>query len=231
MLRALHFCPDPRMTNLYDRWLKYVFDRPETSSGWYFDLDVEPFAATNAELTTLFAATCNRAGTDLTAFNDRQVNEGLNYLFNNACSEVPFALKDASVATGARFDAIRSIGMLYAECFAKRCTQTLSHLNEPSSCPINNICYMLWDVSPLTYWEGNPEGPAFHAAILELLESTLMSRHTACVESALHGLGHMQLYQPEQVDRIVSKWLSSGLSAVPSSLVPYARAARIGHVQ
>lgn len=219
------------MTALYNRWIKCVFDREETASAWYFDLDVQPFEATSAELTTLFTETCTRAGTDLVAFTGRQVDEGLNYLFNNTCSDVPFALKDASVPISTRVKAIRSIDALYAECFATRCTETLSHLNEPSSCRINNICYMLWDVSPLTYWEGNSEGPVFHSAILEVLESTLRLRHMAWVESALHGLGHMQLCQPEQVDRIISKWLSSDLPAVPPSLVPYAKSARTGNVQ
>src|SRR5260221_3782645 len=100
------------MTNLYDRWLKYVFDRPETTPAWFFDIDVEPFDATSAEVTTLFTETCSRAGTDLAAFNDRQVNEGLNYLFNNTCSDNPFALKDASVPIDARLKAFRSVDSL-----------------------------------------------------------------------------------------------------------------------
>ena len=219
------------MTDLYNRWIKHVFDREETASAWYFDLDAQPFEATSAELTTLFTETCGRSGTDLVAFTDRQVDEGLSYLFNNTCSDVPFALKDAAVPIGARLKAIGSVDALYADCFAKRCTETLSHLNEPSSCRINNICYMLWDVSPLVYWEGNPEGPVFHNAILELLAATLRSRNMACVESALHGLGHIQLYQPEQVDRIISQWLSSNSPAVPPPLVSYAKAARTGNVQ
>lgn len=217
------------MSDLYDRWISYVFDRRPAANAWYFA--AEPFDATSVELTHLFIETCRRSGADLRAFNDQQVNEGLSYLFNNACSDVPFALKDASVALSVRVEAIHSIGALYRDCFEARCTSTLAHLDEPNSSPLNHICYMLWDVSPLVYWEGNPEGPAFHAAILELLESTLRSPNVACIESALHGLGHLHLYQAKPVERIVSRWLSDLPSTERPALIAYAKAARAGHVQ
>jgi len=216
---------------MYDRWLKYVFDRPETPSGWYFDLDLEAFDATPCEVVSLIDMTCARCGTDLLKYDLRQVNEGIDFIFNNSCSDLVFSLKDTGVQIDSRLRAIRSIRTLYSDCFAVRCSEGLSHLDQPTTNPLNKICYMFWDVTPLRFWESSPEKSITYPAILELLESVLELPHMACVEGALHGLWHVQPYAPKEVDAIVSRCLARTGAHWPEPLRHYAALARIGRVQ
>lgn len=217
------------MQSRYDEWLRYVFDRPVTPSGWYFDLEVEPFVAEPIALAGLIAETCNRSETDLLAFTDAQVEAGISFIFNNSCSDLVFALMDEAVPTSARLRSISSIESLYSGCFKKRCSELLSHLNQPATSPLNSICYMLWDVSSLTYWERQNDKGIFYSAVVELLDSILKLGHLACTESALHGLGHIHSQVPEMTEQVINDWLRKAKPTSPE-LVKYAEAARCGRV-
>jgi hypothetical protein len=74
--------------------------------------------------------------------------------------------------------------MLYKDCFAPTCAPVLGHINELGSNSINEICYMLWDVSPLSWWEEkrSPEREIFYNAVIDVLEEALSSNNPACVE-------------------------------------------------
>lgn len=218
------------MAPMYEAWLEHVFERPKTASGWYFDLNIEPFDAKSTQLTILLTNTFINSGVDLDIFSKRQINEGLNYIFNTSCSDISYVLKDISVPVDDRTRAIKAIRNLYSDCFAVKCTESLSHLSESSTSEINQICYMLWDVSPYCHWDNSSENSIFHTTIFEVLEAALHMTHQACVESAIHGLGHMHAYEPDSVELILSQWLSKR-AASSSPLVKYAKAACQGNVQ
>jgi hypothetical protein len=142
-------------------------------------------------------------------YTDAQLNQGLWFIASNACSNHMFALMDESVPWPARQRCIYSIHQLYEQCFAKRCTPHLSHIDEPGAGPLNMVCYMWWDIIPI---HGKPTDPArkeFDQTILQVMDSTLQIDSIACRESALHGLGHWQHEYPEQIGEIINRFSMS----------------------
>jgi len=129
----------------------------------------------------------------------------------------------------ARQRCIYSIHQLYEGCFAKRCTPHLSHLDEPGASPLNLVCYIWWDIIPIS---GRPEDPArkeFDQDILRVMEWTLQLDSIPCRESALHGLGHWQHNYPEQVGEIIDRF-SMSQPELPEKLQAYMMNAYTGYV-
>jgi hypothetical protein len=217
------------MIDEYHAWLKHVFDRPVHDPAWYFDIDAPEFQADAKTITELVTRTMLRSGTDLLAYSNGQVNQGLHYIFNNACSNTVFAILDETVPFEQKVAAIRSIKLLYKDCFTPRCAPVLGHLDETGANPLNAICYMLWDVTPLTYWEKRERKDEAYAAILDVLKFALRSTNPACVESALHGLGHMHYKVSRQVEQIVQRFLSKP-HIQNEYLLHYAKNAHRGYV-
>jgi hypothetical protein len=175
----------------FEEWVTFVFDHPIDDSRleWYWALDADwwdgPAPLTVDYLTQVFENTLSL----FAPYSDSQLNQGLWYLASNACSNHMFALMDASVPWPARERCIRSFQLLYRDCFARRCTPHLSHLDEPGAGPLNSVCYMWWDMLPVA---GGPDDPArmeLDSAILQVMENALHLDSIACRESALHGLG------------------------------------------
>lgn len=177
----------------------------------------ELFAATPEEEVALIEMTCLRAGTDLAAFSDNQVARGLQYIFYNTHSDTVYSICRDGVALDRRISAVLAIRTLYTDCFARRCNPVLSHAGAAVGAdnPLNIVCYMLWDMSPLGLW---------NKTVTQVMNFALDLRHPACVESALHGLGHrvdMDTTAVEAIDRYIK-------SGPPANLISYAWAARKG---
>lgn len=189
----------------YRAWLAHVFDRPETQ--WYFERPVDPDVpdgimfpdATNDELARLCIHTFRQAGTDLKDFTDAQVNLGLNYIVSGNCIVVE-AIMSRDLPAELVTELARSIEDLFRDCFEPRCTPALSSMlggcrtpveEAPPMSPLNEICYMFWDTSPLLTWRSWPGDLQPQDAVYEVLETTLHLGNPACIESALHGLGHL----------------------------------------
>ena len=219
------------MHSRYIDWLKYVFDRPATANGWYFDEDeLEPFEAEQSELAELVACTFENCARDLSSYSNDQLRFGLSYILENVASDVVFSLMSEDVPTDLRLRAIGSLKHVYSEIFERRCAPVLGHISEPGGNALNYICYMLWDVSPLSCWERSQNRAVFYSAVCDVLENSLRSSNRACVESGLHGLGHVFFYYPERAERIVDGFLLNADTRAPE-LRQYAQAARMGHVQ
>lgn len=218
------------MSPRYAEWLRYVFDRPVTPNAWFFDLQVEPFDAGPVELAGLVVSTFERCGRDLAQYSNEQLRYGLSYMLDNSSSDTVFALMSDDVPTDLRLRAIAALKVLYSDVFEHRCAAVLGHTDEPGANALNYTCYMLWDASPLSCWERSGQRSVFYAAVSEVLAHALRSPNRACVESGLHGLGHLHSSCPAQVEEIVDAFLASGAARCPD-LRRYARAARKGHVQ
>jgi len=221
--------PPPR----YREWLTHIFDRPIADPPWYFPEDVMVdvhFHGAPAELAALFIHTMQRCKTDLAAFSDAQVDQGLYYMVNNSCSNISIDVKHESLSLDIRTSLLRSIKKLYADCFEERCAPVLSHLDEPGATRLNHVCYMFWDVSPLLYWRKDPNCALFDDVIVEVLQAALSLKNPACIESALHGLGHLrQIMGPTcPAKAIVTRFLETR-SASPA-LKAYAAEAATGRV-
>lgn len=208
---------------LYEQWIQFLFDRPETAGGseWYWDIDIEEFSASAEQQVSLVGKTFERSGTDLLKYSEIQIKNGLNYILNNAVSNTVYLIVQKGVAEDLRIDAVLKMKHLYRDCFAKRCAPVLGHLDEPGANPINSICYMLWDTSPLRAWKD---------VVLEIMKDALYLPNDACIESALHGLGHRFSQDKERVPQIIDQFLSKTKKLRPE-LRQYALNARTGYVQ
>ncbi|MFZ6647772.1 hypothetical protein ACO0LO_18760 [Undibacterium sp. TJN25] len=215
----------------YSKWLEYVFDRPVTQSGWYFDSEDTDFDADEIELTALVTHTLENCGSDLAAYSEAQINHGLQYIFDGSCSQVAGALMSDNVPIELRLQAVSAIKFLYRDCFSLRCAPVLGHIGESGANSLNYICYMLWDVSPLSYWErtASPDKEVFYNAVVDVLEDALNSTNPACVESALHGLGHILSSHIGRVPQVISAYQKRNLLA-SSQLKLYAQSASVGRV-
>lgn len=214
----------------YNDWLKYVFDRPATPNGWYFDVgDLEVFQAEPSELVELVTATFENCGRDLASYSNEQLRHGLSYILENGASDAVFSLMSEDVPAGLRLRAIASLKRVYSQVFEPRCAPVLGHVNEPGGNALNYNCYMLWDVSPLSYWERSSERAVFYRAVSDVMEHALQSPNRACVESGLHGLGHIHSYYPQGVEDVIDRYLDA--RSPPAELRQYAVNARRGYVQ
>jgi hypothetical protein len=215
----------------YEEWLTFVFDRVTTGPEWYFDLEEQCLSCSEEETVTYLMRTFANCKTELSRFTDDQVGLGLNHIFNNSCSDVVFSLKNEKIDLAKRMETIRAIATLYRDCFTPRCAKALGHRSEPeASTKLNYICYMLWDISPIACWQGRAEENEAYSAVTEVLRDALMSPNIACVESALHGLGHIHCYVPQVVESVIETFL--GASTVHDErLRQYADSASLGRVQ
>lgn len=213
----------------YQEWLTFVFRRELTDPAWYFDFKEPDFEATAHEFTALITRTFRRSGTDLAQYSNDQVGQGLQYILSNSCSNIIFALRDNQVPLDERMQAVRSIKTLYSDCFNTRCTPALGHRSHPSAnSALNFICYMLWDVSPVASWERVDRKDEIYPVVLEVLADALTSSNIACVESALHGLGHVYHEAPGAAD-VVRRFLRAPHVA-NEALLAYAEQAAVGRV-
>ena len=218
----------PPLPARYEEWISYLFDQPVVSRTG--DLHAADFDASDGEITALFTATMRRCGDDLLPFSLSQVAQGLDLLFNPALSNHAFSLKAESVPKSARVEALQSIRTLYTDCFERRCEPVLSHCNEPGGNRLNMVCYMLWDVSPLNYWKDDPDAALYYDTVVDLLDAVLALGNVACLESALHGLGHTAAYaRPGQVAAVIDRFLRLRKGLRPE-LAHYARCASTGYV-
>lgn len=183
----------------YDRWLAYVFGRDPPFDGdfWNIEDELPEFDATPTEIVGLIGRTMARSGDDLVRFSDDQVADGLKYIFNPLFSDYVHALSDHDVPLTKRVDAIVAAKILYKDCLEPRCAPCLSNLDQPGANGLNSFAYMWWDIPSLIYT--NKDIPEVVSAIIGVFDYVLRSSNEACVESALHGLGHGVYRWPDLV--------------------------------
>ncbi len=211
----------------FAEWLDFLFDHSVTEPAWHWSTEVDEWNGSPAETLSHLTRTFRESGTALAKYSDAQLKQGFWYLADAGCSNIACSLDDRSAPEVARLEAIESIGDLFEHCFARRCSDHLSHLDEPGANSLNDICYMWWDVLPIC---GQPEDPArkrTDAAVLQILERTLQLDSEAWRESALHGLGHWQRHYPQEVERIIHHFIWSHRQ-IRAPLRNYAYAARHG---
>lgn len=214
----------------YRDWLAELFGQPVSGTYWTFDFAAAGIPRrTDADVVELITWTLLNCGRDLAACDDWQVADGLQQIFNPAFGGLERAVRYGDVPFAKKRDCILAIRQLYADCFAPRCPPVLGHLSEPSASPLSGVCYMFWDVSALAYWERSLDREQGLDAVLEVLDFALRSPNEACVESALHGLGHLKSARPDEVESIIDRGLAERGELRPE-LRAYAARARTGMI-
>ena len=216
------------MENKYQEFVKFLFDRNESAGDWRFDYELIEPTLTGEEVVEFVRQMLENYETDLSAYSDWQIGLGVDYIFNNSCSDLSFILRDGPVVIDKRVAAIRAFKTFFEKCLNKRCISVLGHLSEPGNM-LNHFCYMVWDATPLTYCEQTLEKNEIYSAVAEVMEYSLSLDNIACVESGLHGLGHLGLYY-DNAPKIVRKFVSSR-KVTDKRLIAYAKQAEKGCVQ
>jgi hypothetical protein len=215
----------------YQEWINYIFSFSASS---FSDLDAESeiltFDATDTELVDLTTYTLENCGRDLASYSNEKIKFALNCIFDHCYSDIAFSLISDAVPLEHRVRLIKSIYRLYCDCFDMRCAEVLGHLSETTNNPLNQICYMLWDVSPISYLGDRKNKEQLYDAMIDVLEDCLSLNNPACVESALHGLGHLYGVSKDRIESVITSKLRSKVIASPS-LKSYAEQAMRGRVQ
>lgn len=213
----------------FEVWIKGIFDHAEGAEAWYYDYKAqppEPAPGTGVEFLRRLFTEC---GTLLAGYSNRQLKDGLWYLLDSSNSNAVWSLIDPDVPLAERVKTVEAIYRLCEDCFFKRCDSALSHLSEARENPLNSICYMLWDVAPLSHAGGQAEKSGIVAPCFEVMRKTLLLPNDACRESALHGLGHSKYDYPAEVATIITPFLAQ--KGLRPELRRYAEAALEGMVQ
>ena len=224
------------MNHHYNQQLLYVFNRPVEPPAWYWQPreEEDPFGEEEDPLTAFlfYENLCKQPGTDLAPYSDAQVGLGLTYLFDGAVCNLTHGFKAAPVDSERKVTALRALATLFKEVFTPRCSPVLAACSQEKSSPLSYICYMFWDVTPLSgYWSdaSKIERRAYYEAVAWVMEQCLASRNPAVVESGLHGLGHMAFEYPAIAVPIIDNYLNIN-NKRQDALANYARAARTGMI-
>lgn len=215
------------MTIEYYEYIDFLFNRDPSKGEWRFDIYLNEPELDGFQITSFVRKMCENYTEDLSHFSDWQLGKGFEYIFNNSFSDTSFLLRDGPASLDERVSAIKSLKPFFKNCLNERCIDSLGHLSEEGN-DLNAFCYMLWDVTPLTFCEEMSDGKAIYDAILDVMEYSLYLSNRACIESGLHGLGHMELYS-EKAPRIVRKFLKDS-SNIDLKLKKYAKNAEVGNV-
>ncbi len=211
----------------FELWLDSIFEHEVDNykpiwyqvPGFYENLSGHEESAIN-NLIKLFTETEKY----LDKYSDAQIGLGLWYLFDHSASDYPLLLKSPELSWELKEKYLQSIETLYKDYFAKKCTNTFSHLSVAGN-PVNSPCYMLWDLFFLP--DGNL-GERCREICLEIMRNTLKINNIACQESALHGLGHWFISKPKEVEKIIQDFLKN--KSLEPKIINYALSAKSGCV-
>ena len=158
-------------------------------------------------------------------FSPSQLGIGLNIVYSNCCSDLPFVYTTAC-DDQRRVAGIENLSSLYSNFFDRYCEERVAKIGSSSAGDrMAFICYMLWDIFVL-YPENGSE-PMTRAAIA-VMNQALRSRNESSIISALHGLGHWGMYRDEP-SQLIEQWLKKPSTSNPVVL-EYARAAKTGMI-
>jgi hypothetical protein len=238
------------MTPQYPRQLDYIFNRPSDEPAWYWRSNFGEEGVFNDGTTDTFIfleTLFLNPKEDLKAFSDDQIGLGLAFIFDSSCSNMTHDFKAADVPFDRKIKAIHSLFALFRDVFSPRTPEVISAFSQEKLSKLGYICYMFWDITPLSSAYGlrfseakmkakaeekphkisKLENHDFYAAIAHVMKQCLDLSNPACVESGLHGLGHLAFDYPKIAVPIIDNFLKNGKRR-NETLVKYAQMARTG---
>ncbi|MGB0716510.1 MAG: hypothetical protein ACPGXK_11560 [Phycisphaerae bacterium] len=238
----------------YDDWIRHVFDFPPEDPAWFHREDSQGGGWYPKDFSEPLLAYMTRffkdAGSVLSCYRRRQIDDGLSYLVG--ASDFLQEIKNDALALEDRLTCVNSMFLLYRDLMAPMYGDSLqscpnSMLTIGFTLDMNNLytkalrqrrsgrdlwfaCYMWWDVIPVYGGMDCAGHRELGAAVLRLFDRVLREIQVeSCVESVLHGCGHWYRYYPDDVERIISSYISRR-PKISAWLRCYAEAARRGNV-
>ena len=206
----------------YELWRADVFGQPEESDPVDVELSVETYDCDAAESLDHI----DRALVDAeihALFTREQIANGLNLIYSNACSDLPFCYLEGN-EEDRRCTAIANLVHLYDNFFARYCRAQVTTIGyDQEDGRMGFICFMLWDIFVL--YPGN-SSTQITDTTLELMNKVIYSKNESCVASAIHGLGHW-VDPANDAAGILETWLQQPTTSNPD-IIDYARQATTG---
>lgn len=215
-------------TDLYDAWIISLFNHAQKDGDWRFDDDRKPIEIPEKLLPDYLIKLNSDLPRIIKRYSDWQLGKGFSYIYSPTISNLCFSIRDGAAPIQNRVDAIKSMKNMYKDCFEVRCHPVLGHLGEESS-ELDSFCYILWDVTALSWCsEDHPNREEIYAAVSDVMEYALTLKNLSCIESALHGLGHLVDFWP-QAENIVEDFIRRSKNIDPR-ILSYAEKAKNGDV-
>ncbi len=218
----------------YDDWVRYCFDREVKKPEWYWQYDengdADWYCPTPSLLASYLCRLFKRSGDLLDQYSQEQVAQGLYFICSSGSGYLQTA-REGSVSKEDQINWIKSVSHLYTDLFSKACSHYYGHLDQgpEKPKPLNSLCYMFWDLDCLEGAAMFPGEEYLVEPIFEVLCCALKQPSPACIESALHGLGHLEIYHPDRVHKLIGDFLGSHADAT-AELTAYAERALKGCV-
>ena len=214
---------------LFDAWMSAIFDHADSPVDWRWELgnDVEVLVPLDDETTLEFMQRLFRhSGYLLETNSDQQVAWGIEYVYNSSFSNYMFVISESKVPLEDRRGVLDALFHVFHDVFESRCLHEMGSRHEGNT-EINRVCYMFWETCPAGFplFDKNCD-PKYAAAVLNLMERCLSLKNPACVESALHGLGHLAMYGGP-ARQIIENYIRNNPKA-DIALLNYAEAAKTG---
>lgn len=217
----------------FPTWFDQIFNNPGDRK-WFWDDSREIWNEThNPALALDYVITLFEDPAFLAEnYTLSQIDDGLYYIIWNGLSHYMLHVLDESLPWAQRRRCIASFVPLFEKLIAPVYGDLrggVALTEESAGHYLNFTCFMWWDVIPL--WEGTDisEYDDYVNTVFGVFEACLAMPSEACVESALHGLGHWYHGFPERVPNTVDAFLKH--AQISESLREYARHARLGMVQ
>ncbi len=208
----------------YVRWRNDIFGKPAGSDAVTVGLLPETYSDPPDEALDHV----DRALVDTeihSLFSKDQIGIGLQLIYSNSCSDLPFCYTEAGDETR-RVKGICNLRYLDSNFFDKYCTAPVTRIgNDLTAGPIGYLCHMLWDIFVLH--PGNAS-PRMTAAALDVMAHALESSNDQSIVSAIHGLGHWATDAPRAI-QILECWLLRPATR-NEAIRAYARQATTGRI-
>jgi hypothetical protein len=177
-------------------------------------------------------------------FTPEQIGKAVWYLFGIGSSYFHH-IQSKEVAPELQVRVYSSIPRIYIDLFDKVCNRDAEETDDLSNTdPLDGAVYMIWDMDVLrgplmtpgggSYYQppSSTPDPDLRVPGYKSLETILLKCITpTCLKSALHGLGHLEMYNASEVHRIIDGFLKKRGPHLPAWLTDYASYARDGRVQ
>lgn len=224
----------------FEEWLTLVFDYPPVSWHEYSELSDARLMETGCffgadQIIDHYIRLFENLTTHLAPYTLRQIGQAL-YALVGMGHEFVWAFGEDDVPLGRRKQAFRLMYNVYEQIFEPYCEPVLRRYTaketDDDDSALNSVCFLWWDMGIPMFDEDErePDPDSMNGTAIGVMERVLANlTNPACWESALHGLGHYQRFDPPRIRAAIDAFLAAHPDLDPR-LREYANAARYGAV-